>query len=60
MADRKTCKHKLKPDWTQEQLLLHAQLVNENKDIIKGKSRFGITSKTKVDAFFFFFFFFFF
>ncbi len=51
MADSKTCKHKRKPNWTQEQLLLLAQLVNENKDIIKGKSGVGITSKTKVDTF---------
>ncbi len=49
MADSKTCKWKIKPNWTQEQLLLLAQLVNENKDIIKGK--FEITSKTKGDIF---------
>ncbi len=46
MADSNTCKRK---NWTQKQLLLHVQLVNENKDIIKGKSGFGITSKTKKD-----------
>ncbi len=34
----------------QEQLLL-AQLINENKDIMKGKSGVGITSKTKGDTF---------
>ncbi len=45
MADSKTCKRKRKPNWTQEQLLLLPQLVNENKDIIKGKSEVGITSK---------------
>ncbi len=33
MADEKN----KKTNWTQEQLLLLAQLVNENKDIIKGK-----------------------
>jgi len=36
MADSKTCKHKRKPNWTQEQRFLLAQLVNE-KDLIKGK-----------------------
>ncbi len=51
MADSKTCKRKRKPNWTQEQLLHLAQLVNENKDIIKGKSGVGITSKTKKDAY---------
>ncbi len=35
----------------QEQLLLLAQLVNENKNIIKGKFGFGITSKTKGNTF---------
>ncbi len=47
MADEK----KQKTNWTQEQLLLLAQLVNENKDIIKGKFVVGITSKTKGDTF---------
>ncbi len=50
MADSKTCKHKRKPNWTQEQQLRLAQLVNENKDIIKGKFGVGITSKTKGDT----------
>ncbi len=45
MADSKTCKRKRKPNWMQEQQLLLAQLVNENKDIFKGKSGVGITSK---------------
>ncbi len=45
MADSKTCKCQRK------QLLLLAQLVNENKDIIKGKFGVGITSKTKGDTF---------
>ncbi len=35
----------------QEQLLLLAQMVNENKDIIKGIFGVGITSKTKGDTF---------
>ncbi len=51
MADNKTFKQKRKPNWTQEQLLLLAQLVNENKHIIKGKFGVGITSKTKGDTF---------
>ncbi len=51
MADSKTCKCKRKPNWMQKQLLLLAQLVNENKDIIKGKFGVGITSKTKGDTF---------
>ncbi len=34
MADSKTCKHKRKPNWTHAQLLLLAQLVNENKDTV--------------------------
>ncbi len=51
MADSKTCKRKRKPNCTQEQLLLLAQLVNENKDIIKEKFGVGITSKTKGDTF---------
>ncbi len=42
MADSKTCKRKRKPNWTQEQLLHLALLVNENKDIIKGKFGIGI------------------
>ncbi len=46
MADSETCKRK-KTNWMQEQQLLHAQLVNENKDIFKGKSGVGITSKNK-------------
>ena len=50
MADSKACKRKRKPNWTQEQLLLLAQLVNENKDIIKGKFGVGITAKTKADT----------
>ncbi len=41
MADSKTCKRKRKPNWTQEQLLLLAQLVNENKDIIKENLELG-------------------
>ncbi len=45
MADSKTCKRKRKPNWTQEQLLLLAQLVNE-KDVIKGEFGVGITSKS--------------
>jgi len=45
MADRKTCKCKGKPNWTQE------QLVNEKKDIIKGKFGVGIISETKGDNF---------
>ncbi len=44
MADSKTCKRKRKPNWTQEHLLLLAELVNE-KDIIKGKFGVGITLK---------------
>ncbi len=51
MADSKTFKQKRKPNWTQEQQLLLAQLVNENKHIIKGKFGVGITSKTKGDTF---------
>ncbi len=35
----------------QEQLLPLAQLVNENKNIIKGKFGVGINSKTKGDTF---------
>ncbi len=31
-------------------MLRLAQLVNENKDIIKGQSGFGITSETKGDT----------
>ncbi len=46
MADRKTCKRKRKPNWTQEEPLLLAQLVNESKDIIKGK--LSPTSSTTV------------
>ncbi len=49
MADSKTWKKK--KNWTQEQLLLLAQLVNENKHIIKGQFGVGITSKTKGDTF---------
>ena len=49
MADSNTCKHK--KTRMQEQLLLIVQLVNENKDIIKGKFGVGITSKTKGDTF---------
>ncbi len=41
MADSKTCKRKIKPNWTQEHLLLLAKMVNE-KDIIKGKFGVGI------------------
>ncbi len=51
MADSKTYKRKRKPNWTQEQLLLLAQLVNENKDIIKWKFGDGITAKPKVIPF---------
>ncbi len=51
MADINTCKRKSKSNWMQEQLLLLAQLVNENKDIIKGKYGVGLTSKTKGDTF---------
>ncbi len=55
MADSNTCKLKTtktkQKNWTQEQLLLLAQLVNENKDIIKVKFGVGITSKTKGDTF---------
>ncbi len=51
MVDSKTCKLKRKPNWTQDQLLLHAQLVNETKDIIKGKFGVGITTKTKGNTF---------
>ncbi len=51
MADSKTCKQKRKPNWMQGQLLLLAQLFNENKHIIKGKFGVGITSKTKGDTF---------
>ncbi len=40
MADSKTCKRKRKTNWMQEELLFLAQLVNEIKDIIKGK--FGV------------------
>ncbi len=47
MADSKACKRNKKLNWTQEELLLLAQLVNENKNIIKGKFGVGITSKTK-------------
>uniref|UniRef100_A0A671N848 COMM domain containing 9 n=1 Tax=Sinocyclocheilus anshuiensis TaxID=1608454 RepID=A0A671N848_9TELE len=36
MADSKTCKRKRKPNWTQAQLLLLAQLVNENKENLDG------------------------
>lgn len=43
-------KCKRKPNWTQEQLLLLAQLVEEKKDIIKGKFGSGVTSKTKREA----------
>ncbi len=51
MADSNTCKRKKQTNWTQEHLLLLAQLVNENKDIIKGEFGVGITSKTKSDTF---------
>ncbi len=51
MADSKTCKLKRKRNLMQEQLLLLAQLVNENKDIIKGKFGVGKTSKIKGDTF---------
>ncbi len=51
MADIKTCKRKRKPNWIQEQLLLLAWAVNENRDIRKRKSGAGITSKTKGDTF---------
>ncbi len=51
MADSKACKRNKKPNWTQEELLLLTQLVNEIKDIIKGKFGVGITSKTKGDTF---------
>ncbi len=44
MADSKTCKRKRKPNWTQVNLFILSQLVNE-KDIIKGKFGVGITSK---------------
>lgn len=40
-------KRKRKPNWTQDQLLLLAQLVLEKKNIIKGKFGTGISSKTK-------------
>ncbi|KAL0150120.1 hypothetical protein M9458_054547 [Cirrhinus mrigala] len=50
VGDSKACKRKRKPNWMQEQLLLLAQLVHENKDIIKGKFGVGITSKTKKDV----------
>ncbi len=56
MADSNTCKHKKQiknkqKNWMEEQLLLLAQLVNENKDIIKGKFGVGVTSKPKVIPF---------
>ncbi len=38
MADSETCKRKRKPNWTQKQLLLLAQLVNEHKDVIQTKN----------------------
>lgn len=40
-------KRKRKPNWTQDQLLLLAQLVLEKRNIIKGKFGTGISSKTK-------------
>ncbi len=52
MADSKTCKCKeTNTNFTQEQMLLLAQLFNKNKHIIKGNFVFGITSKTKGDTF---------
>ncbi len=51
MAYSKTCKRKRKPNWMQGQLFTLAQMVNENRDIIKGKFGVGITSKTKGDTF---------
>ncbi len=54
MADSNTCKCKetnKHTNWMQDHLLLLAQLVNEYKDIIKGKFGVGITSKTKGDTF---------
>ncbi len=54
MADSNTCKCKEtneQTNWMHEQLLLLAQLVKENKDIIKEKLGVGITPKTKGDTF---------
>ncbi len=50
MVDSKTCKCKRKPNLTSIAVTsrLRAQLVNENKDTIKGKFGVGVTSKTKV------------
>ncbi len=51
MADSNTCKCKEtneQTNWMHEQLLLLAQLVKENKDIIKEKLGVGITPKPKV------------
>lgn len=38
LADSERCKYQWKPQWTQEQLLPLAQLVNVRKDIIKSNS----------------------
>ncbi len=35
MVDSKTCKYKRKPNWTQEQLLHLAQVVNEYRIITR-------------------------
>lgn len=43
-------RQKRKPNWTQKECLLLAQLVEERKAIIRGKSGNGITSKSKRQA----------
>ncbi len=53
MADSKTCKHKRKSNWTQALLLL-AQLVNENKDITKGKFVFNTEKNDSLNLLHFF------
>lgn len=50
MAETATAKTKRKPNWTQDECLLLATLVNEKKDVLRKKLGPNLTSKMKRDA----------
>ena len=50
MNESEEKKRKRKPNWSQDQLLLLAQLVLERRGVIKGKFGSGVTSRKKREA----------